>query len=373
MMKENDRWYTIHDTGKIDTPALIVYPERVKENIRILKGMIDDTSRLRPHVKTHKTTEATLLMMQAGINKFKCATIAEAEMLGMSKAPDVLLAYPPNGPKLERFVTLIKKYPATFFSCLVDNKQSAKEISGSAVANGLTIPVYIDLNVGMNRTGIKPGKNAVELFEDCANSEGMQLQGFHAYDGHIRERDIQKRAVLCNEYFAPVKEMIAELFSKGYQQPKIVIGGSPSFPIYAKHEDVECSPGTFIFWDKGYADSLPEQNFLYAALVITRVVSMPGETKLCLDLGYKAIASENEFNHRVYFLNAPGLKIVSHSEEHMVVDAGEGHTWKVGDVLYALPVHICPTCAMYDAALTAENGELTGAWDIIARKRKIIC
>lgn len=372
-MKEKDQWYTIHDTGKIDTPALIVYPERVKENIRILKGMINDTSRLRPHVKTHKTIEATLLMMQAGINKFKCATIAEAEMLGMCKAPDVLLAYPPYGPKLERFVTLIKKYPATIFSCLVDNKQSAKEISESAVANSLTISVYIDLNVGMNRTGIKPGRNAVELYEHCANLEGIKLLGFHAYDGHIRERDIKKRAVLCNESFAPVKEMITGLLSKGYQQPKIVIGGSPSFPVYAQQEDVECSPGTFIFWDKGYSDSLPEQHFLYAALVITRVVSMPGETKLCLDLGYKAIASENELNNRVYFLNAPELKVVSHSEEHMVLDAGEGHGWKVGDLLFALPIHICPTCALYKSAYTVINGKITGTWDIIARDRIISC
>lgn len=371
MMKEEDQWYAVHDAGKIDTPALMVYPERVKENIRVIKGMINDTSRLRPHVKTHKTFEATLLMMQAGINKFKCATIAEAEMLGMCKAPDVLLAYPPYGPKLERFVRLIRKYPETFFSCLIDNKKSAHEISRTAVANNLSIAVYIDLNIGMNRTGIDPGKNAVELYERCTKSIGIQLLGFHAYDGHIRERDIEKRTVLCHESFAPVKEMISGLLSKGYPQPKIVIGGSPSFPVYAEQEDVECSPGTFIFWDKGYADSLPEQNFLYAALVMTRVVSRPTETKLCLDLGYKAIASENELNHRVYFLNAPELKIVSHSEEHMVVDAGEGHTWKVGNILYAVPVHICPTCAMYDAALTAEKGELTGAWHIIARRRKI--
>ena len=57
--------------------------------------MIDDVQRLRPHVKTHKTKEASLLMMHSGINKFKCATIAEAEMLGMVAAPDVLLAYQP--------------------------------------------------------------------------------------------------------------------------------------------------------------------------------------------------------------------------------------------------------------------------------------
>src|ERR1700709_211265 len=114
MAEEN--WYKIKDVDQLDTPCLVIYPERVKENIRILKGMIDDVARLRPHVKTHKCKDAALLMIAAGITKFKCATIAEAEMLGMANAPDVLLAYQPVGPKLERLIGLIRAYPETQFS-----------------------------------------------------------------------------------------------------------------------------------------------------------------------------------------------------------------------------------------------------------------
>ena len=131
-MAENN-WFIIKDIEKLDTPSLVIYPERVKENINILKGMIDDVSRLRPHVKTHKCRDAALLMLEAGISKFKCATIAEAEMLGMSKAPHVLLAYQPVGPKLERFVRLIKSYPETQYSCLVDNNAAAEQIGRAHV------------------------------------------------------------------------------------------------------------------------------------------------------------------------------------------------------------------------------------------------
>ena len=155
-------WYIIKDIEKLDTPALVVYPKWVKENIDILKGMVDDVSRLRPHVKTHKSKEAALLMLDAGITKFKCATIAEAEMLGMSNASDVVLAYQPVGPKLERFIELIKIYSATKFSCLVDNSISAQSISATALKNHLKINVYLDLNVGMNRTGIKAGLEALQ-------------------------------------------------------------------------------------------------------------------------------------------------------------------------------------------------------------------
>ena len=147
-------WYHIKDIDTIDSPALVVYRERILENISTLISMIDDVDRLRPHVKTHKTKEVTELMLNAGINKFKCATIAEAEMLGIAGAPDVLLAYQPIGPKLKRFVELIKKYPATKFSCLIDNIFSAKNIADIAVENNIGIPVYIDLNIEIGRAHV---------------------------------------------------------------------------------------------------------------------------------------------------------------------------------------------------------------------------
>jgi D-threonine aldolase len=364
-------WYQLKNIDGIDSPALIIYPDRVLENISTLKSMIGDVQRLRPHVKTHKTKEATLLMMHSGINKFKCATIAEAEMLAMSNAPDVLFAYQPVGPKLQRLISLIKEYPATKFSCLADNLVSAKNIAEAAMENAIDISVYIDLNMGMNRTGMAPGDNAIALYESCVKVKGIQVTGLHVYDGHIRAQDIQQRTLECDKAFDQVQDMQQKLVKKGFASPVIIAGGSPTFPIHAKRKDIECSPGTFIYWDKGYHDLCPEQNFAFAALVISRIVSLPGETKICLDLGHKSIAAENELQRRVYFLNAPELEFISHSEEHLVAEAGAGHSYKVGDVLYGIPFHICPTCALYERASTVENNEVTGEWKIIARDKKI--
>lgn len=181
-------WYHIKNINEIDSPALVIYPDRVSENIRILLSMIDDVKRLRPHVKTHKTKEATSLMMDAGILKFKCATISEAEMLAMAEAPDVLLAYQPAEPKLQRLISLIKRYPNTKFSCLTDNADSAKSIADAAFADKIQIHVYLDLNVGMNRTGIAPGDNAAELYRRCTAMKGIKPVGLHVYDGHIRTK-----------------------------------------------------------------------------------------------------------------------------------------------------------------------------------------
>ena len=195
--------------------------------------------------------------------------------------------------------------------------------------------------------------------------------GLHAYDGHIRNPDIEQRTIECDAAFEPVLQMQNILLNDGLTKPVIVAGGSPTFPIHAKRKEIECSPGTFIYWDNGYQLACKEQAFIPAALVISRVISLPSETKLCLDLGHKSIAAENTLDKRVYFLNAPELKFTGQSEEHLVAEVPLGHQYKIGDVLYGLPYHICPTVALYERALIVENNKVVDEWKIIARDRKI--
>lgn len=371
MLTDPSAWYTIQNTNQLDTPALVVYPDRVAHNIDLLIASIGDVSRLRPHVKTNKSREATQLMLEAGIRKFKCATIAEAEMLAQGGAPDVLLAYQPNEAKIGRLLELAKTYPSTVFSCLVDNPATARLLSERAVAANRVMPVYVDLNVGMNRTGIAPDASALALYELLDTLPGVKPMGLHAYDGHIRTPDLTARTAECDAAFRPVPDLRDALVARHYNEPVIIAGGSPTFPIHARRPDVECSPGTFIYWDKGYQTILAEQAFLPAALVVTRVISLPDATKLCLDLGHKSVAAECDLSLRVLFLNAPELRAVGQSEEHLVVEAGAGHSYQVGDVLYGLPHHICPTVALYERAITVENGMLSGEWLTTARDRQI--
>jgi D-serine deaminase-like pyridoxal phosphate-dependent protein len=364
-------WYTINDIDKLDTPALVTYPHRVKQNIDMLKYMIDDVYRLRPHVKTIKSMEVVQLMLVAGISKFKCATIAEAEMLGMCGARDVLLAYQPVGPKLGRFMRLIISYPDTKFSCLVDDQDIAAIISASAIKNSVRINIYIDLNVGMNRTGIAPGPKALMLYMFCNSLPGINQIGLHAYDGHIHDTDMEARTAACNAAYGPVSKLHQTIKDRGYPEPVIIAGGTPTFPIHAKRAAIECSPGTFVYWDRGYLNSFPEQQFLSAALIVACVVSLPTATTICIDCGHKSVAAENELSKRVFFLNAPDLKMIGQSEEHLVAEAGEGHHYKIGDVLYGMPWHICPTVALYERAVTVENNVITAEWKNIARDKKI--
>lgn len=362
-------WYHINHIEKVDSPALIVYPQRVKENIARLIKMAGDVDALRPHVKTNKIAEVCAMMLEAGIKRFKCATIAEAEMLAIIKAPDVLIAHQPVGPKMERLWQLVIQFPDTHFTCIIDNFPTAKALSELFTAKGERLQLYIDLNIGMNRSGIIPEK-ALQLFKDCQSLPSVRIIGLHGYDGHIRDSDLAERNQHSDEAFNKVDMLHKEISAIAAHPIQIVAGGSPSFPTHIKRKGVQISPGTFVFWDWGYKHLVPDEPFEYAALVITRIISIIDETTICTDLGHKSVAAENPLP-RVHFLNAPDAVPVGQSEEHLVMKVPHTNQWKVGAVLYGVPVHICPTVALYDSAVIVENNEVVDNWKVVARGRKI--
>lgn len=367
----NKEWFHIDNAAAIDSPALLIFPERVQQNILTAIKMIGDVKRLRPHVKTHKCAEVAGMMMAAGIHKFKCATIAEAEMLAMGNAKDVLLAYQPVGPKLKRFIRLIKNYPGTLFSCLTDNLISAREQSAAFADSGVTVPVYTDLNVGMNRTGILPGMDMLELYRFCATAPGMLIKGLHAYDGHITNASFEERKKEADAIFSIVEAQVEKIKADNLPHPAIILGGSPTFSVHCKRPAVECSPGTFIYWDKSYLTNCAEQAFVPAAILITRVVSLPGATLVCTDLGHKSVAAESEKSKRVFFPEHGQLTVTAQSEEHLVLENRSNHIFKPGEILYGIPWHICPTVALYNRSIIIENGKVAATWKNIARDREI--
>lgn len=365
-----DSWNAIKNIADLDSPALVVYPERVRENIRRAIARVGDIGNLSPHVKTHKSPEVSKMMLDAGIRKFKCATIAEAEMLAQAGAGDILLAYQPVGPKVNRLERLLREFPKVRWSCLIDDLECARDMSYVFEKSRLVMNVLIDLNVGMNRTGISPN-DAFGLADDCRRLSGIAITGLHVYDGHLRDSDFEVRRRKCDEAFDNVRRVAQDIESRLGREMKIVAGGSPTFSIHCSRKDVECSPGTFVYWDKGYETQLPEQQYLHAALVVTRVISVPGENLICIDLGHKSIASENPLQNRVHFLNAHQLQPVSHSEEHMVLRTTPEKKYRVGDVLYGVPYHICPTVALYDVSYPVVEHVVGEKWNTIARRRKI--
>ncbi len=363
-------WFTVENIAEIPSPSLLVYPGRVEENVRRMIAATGDVGRLRPHMKTHKMPAVIRLQLTQGITRFKCATPAEAEMTASCGASDILLAYQPVGPNAVRMLQLARQYPDTKFSTIADDESAIRRLSEIFSTNGQTLTLLLDLDCGMHRCGIEPGPRALELYRLIATLPGLKTGGLHAYDGHLHESDPTVRAAACDAAFAPVFAFRDQLKQTGLDVPTLVAGGTPTFPMHARRTEVECSPGTCVFWDFGYADKLGDMDFLVAALVLTRVVSKPGRNRLCLDLGHKAIAAENP-QPRVRLLGLEDGVFVTHSEEHLVVETPRAAEYKVGDALFGIPRHICPTVALHSDAAVVRGGRAVERWKITARERRL--
>ncbi|MCX8511689.1 MAG: alanine racemase, partial [Chthoniobacteraceae bacterium] len=161
-------WFFLANEHELDSPSLIIHAERVEENLRQMLAIAGDASRLRPHVKTHKLPQLVARQMEFGIQKFKCATIAEAEMVASAGALDVLLAAQLVGPNIARFVQLLRQFPETRFSSLIDAPEPLDSLAKALQAAGETATLLLDLDVGQHRTGIAPGPAAFALYQRLA-------------------------------------------------------------------------------------------------------------------------------------------------------------------------------------------------------------
>ncbi len=360
----------LKNEAEVPSPALLIYPERVEENLQRMIARVGDRARLRPHIKTHKLPQLVARQAELGITKIKCATIAEAEMAARAGATDIIIAVQLVGPNVARFTTLLREFSGVIWATVADDDSAVDALNAAAVGAGMKIEVLLDLDVGMNRTGIVPGPAAVALYRKIAHAKGLMPGGLHAYDGHLRQSDPAERTVASNAGFALVSALAEELKRAGLPVPRLVCGGTPTFPIHARRTGVECSPGTCVLWDASYAAGLPDLEFQQAAVLLTRVISRPGVNRLCLDLGHKAVASEMP-HPRVIFPALPDAKSVAHSEEHLVIETARAAEFPVGAALYGVPWHICPTVALHDRVRIVRDGRVTDEWPVTARARRL--
>ena len=363
--------YRLVDEADIPSPALVFYPEFIRRNVARVVEMAGDPARLRPHVKTHKTRELVRMQVAAGVAKHKCATVAEAEVLASAGATDVLLAYPVVGPTASRLAKLAALFPGTRFSALVDSDVGLAGLADAA--RHTPLGAFLDLNVGMDRTGIAVGDAAAALYARVAATPNLTARGLHAYDGHNHQGPVAERAAAAEATLRPVLAFRDRLSRDGQACAAVVAGGTPTFPMYAAMAGVrglECSPGTYVLHDYGYGSRHPDfTGITPAAVLLTRVIAKPTPTRVTLDLGNKAVAADPLLVNRVRLLGVPDYKVVGQSEEHLMVETAHAAEFRVGQVVYALPGHVCPTCALHREALVAEGGRVVGAWAIAARDR----
>jgi D-threonine aldolase len=366
--------YLITTPDSLRSPSFVVFREQLLSNIHAMLAMAGGPARLRPHCKTHKMAAVVRLLLERGITKHKAATIAEAEMLARCGVKDVVIAYNMVGPNIARSVALARAFPEARFTVTADDLDCIDQLGQAATGAGVTIGVLLDINPGRDRTGVLPDQSAVLPYHRIAHTSGLRTEGLHLYDGNQGQSDPVERRKAVERVWERVTAFRELLDRRGLPVPRVVCGGTPTFPIYSQWLDpaIELSPGTCVFHDCNYGEKFPDlAAFQPAALVFTRVISRPTASRVTLDAGTKSIASDPPMGQRMVLPAIPDGAQVLHNEEHLVIETPNAAQWKVGDWLLAIPRHICPTSALHRSVIVIENGQQVDEWEVTARDRKL--
>ena len=348
--------YRIAEPDALETPAMVVYAHKLDHNIAAMCELAGGASNLMVHVKTHKTEAIVRRQIDVGITAFKCATLKELEITLEAGAAEAILAYPQvQRRKVERLAGLTANFPdAQVYTIVSANEHIC--VLREVVAEGAgSFNVMIDVDAGMHRTGVS-FEEAPALYGVVHQADQLVASGIHLYDGHEHFSDPEAREAAANRQIARLNKLKAQLEEAGMPVPRIVAGCTFTFPYYARTEGMHGSPGTCTYWDLGYGNTLPNQPYEFAALVLTQVVDRdPGHHTITTDLGNKAIPADPPLHRRATLLGHEDANLLIQNEEHGVFALRDGDLPAVGTYLLAIPWHVCPTATKYPGSYVLDD------------------
>ncbi len=357
--KMNENW--MH---KISTPALIVDYKTLQRNITYMARFAKENKvKLRPHVKTHKCPLIAHMQLQAGAQGICVAKVSEAEIFAASGIKDILIANEVISPeKIDRLLNL-NRYTTTMVA--VDSRKNIEDLNHLARKRDQILKVLIDLNVGLNRTGVQPGEPALALAQLISQASHLELEGLQAYEGHLTYiKDFaqkKERTKACMEMAVSTKQLLEE---NGIECKTISAGGSGTFMITGKYPGItEIQPGTYVFNDYHINSVVPDLEI--ALTILTTINNKPAKGIFTLDMGSKSIS--NDMGDPRFKGYGKKIKVLALTEEHCQCTYPSKYDFNIGDKLEAIPAHVCPTVNLYDFLYVIQDDEIIGRWKIAAR------
>jgi D-serine deaminase-like pyridoxal phosphate-dependent protein len=362
--------YLIESAPELLTPALAIYPDIVDSNIaatlRLLGG---DANRWRPHVKTAKLGFIMRRIAERGVAQAKCSTTLELAAACDAGIADVLLAYPVVGANAARVREIAEQHRGARISVLVENPA---QVSGW---KGTRIGIFIDVNPGMDRTGIEQDRlSGILDIARAAEAAGLEFRGLHYYDGHISAQDLREREAQAHRGYDRLMQIASEMTRAGFHVGEVITSGTPAFPCAASYQPFRnadfvhrVSPGTVVYCDMTSPTQLPaEWGYQPAAVVVATVVSHPKADYLTCDAGHKAVSADAGLP-TCEVIGRPDLAPLKPSEEHLPIKVNGGVRPEIGEALYLVPRHVCPTVNNFDDALIVEGNRVVAVERVTAR------
>ncbi len=355
---------------ELDTPSVLLKIDVVEANIARMAALGREAGvKLRPHTKTHKSPEIAKLQLAAGASGITVAKLGEAEVMADAGIDDIVIAFPLIGrQKLERLAALHRKIKIITSA---DSFEVAEGLSRVGEAVGQPVPVYLEVDTGLGRCGLMPGRETTEFARSLAGLSGIRVTGLMTHEGHAWKTTAhEEHGRIAKEAAEALAETAAALRAEGFPCYEVSVGATPtSFHIDQVVGATEFRPGTYAFNDRnlltmGYADEAA-----CALTVLATIVGRPAPTRVILDTGSKTLSqdkiSADPFMGRV--TGHPDWTVTGLSEEHGIVQVPEGADIRIGERLELIPNHACVVTNLSDAFMTVRGGQVQGELAVAAR------
>jgi D-serine deaminase-like pyridoxal phosphate-dependent protein len=352
---------------EIDTPALLIDLDALQENALRMAGFFAARpSSLRPHAKTHKCPQIARRQLELGASGITCAKLGEAEIMADAGIRDLLIANQIVGSlKIDRLTKLAARCD---LMVAVDNATNVAELSRVCQEKQVALRVLVEVDIGMGRCGVQPGKPVQELARKVVDAPGLHFAGLQAYEGHlVLQKDPGKRAAGIREAAGLLEQSCDLLLKDGIPVPLVSGGGTGTYDLTADTPPWnEIQAGSYILMDATYHQVRPE--FRLALHVLATVISRPVPERIVTDAGMKVMTHEFGLPQPV---EPSGLTLTSLSEEHgkLAVQDPAQLSPRPGDKIRFLPTHGCTTVNLHDRFYVIQDGALVDIWPIAARGR----
>jgi D-serine deaminase-like pyridoxal phosphate-dependent protein len=328
--------------------------------------------------RSHENSEARLHRAYADRARhpqFQVRNATTLELLVACEcgANDVLLAYPTVGANARRVRDIAAAFPKVRISVLAEHLDQVQQWRGSRLG------IFLDINSGMDRTGV--GQiHAAEIVELALaiRDAGLDFRGLHYYDGQHAALQEPERTGAAHAGYDRLMKILSTVTKSCLPVPELITAGTPTFPCALSFQGFRdaaflhrVSPGTVVYGDATSLAQLPaEYGYQPAALVLSHVVSLPRIGIATCDAGHKSVSADAGVP-TCAVVGHPELLPLSPSEEHLpMAVAADARGPRIGDILYLLPRHICPTVNNFDHALLVRHGAIESVEAVSARGRE---
>ncbi|RTZ45757.1 DSD1 family PLP-dependent enzyme [Candidimonas sp. SYP-B2681] len=352
----------------IDTPALLLDMDAFEHNLNRMMSALDRHGvRLRPHAKSHKCPQIALRQIALGAVGICCQKVSEAAVFVEAGVNNVLITNEIVGQtKLKHLMDLAAKAQ---IGVLVDHASQIDALAKAAHLRGVTLDVYVEVNVGANRCGVSPGLAAYELAEQISSTENLRFAGLHCYQGtaqHMRLPTQRAQAIAAAAQAALDTRTLIE--ARGIPVQTITGAGTGTFMLERDSGIyTELQAGSYIFMDSDYGRNELSENevsFQNSLFVLTTVMSRPSEEQAIVDAGLKASSVDSGMP---IVWQRDDLQYVKASDEHGVIATPDGDSLSLESRLMLIPGHCDPTVNLYDDIICVRGEVVEAVWPISAR------